>query len=387
MLSRWKIAYPMVVTLLLAPGLVFRVASALASYEPPPDKVVVQGDLGREIDNYMTESQKQGFAGNLLVVKDGKVVICKGYGFADIENAIPYGPETIIEIGSITKQFTAAAILKLEMEGKLKVEDPISKFFPNVPKDKQAITLHHLLTHSSRLRDTFGGDYDLNATRDWIIEKALTSELLPGEPGSLHRYSNTGYSLLGAVVEIVSGMGYEQYLRKHLFEPAGMMHTGYKLPDWSKSVIARGYTKDGKDWGTPRDHLWLPDGPCWNLRCNGGIMTTLGDMYRWHIALDEGTVLSPEARRKFETGYIAEGPKAKSKYAYGWAVMTTSWGTKMVGHNGGNGIFFCDFRRFVDEKTFYVIDSNQANHKAEKYEGGLMRILFPVLRKPREETR
>lgn len=362
----------------------FAASLAANDYQPLPAGTIVDGELGREIDAYMKKCQAEGFSGSLLVIKDGKPIICKGYGFADIVTPIPYTSETVIEIGSITKQFTAAAILRLEMDGKLSVNDPITKFFKNVPPDKQGITLHHLLTHSSRIRNGFGGDYDLKATRDWIVEQALASKLLPGEIGKDYTYSNAGYSLLGAVVEIASGMGYEHYMREHIFKPAGMMHTGYQLPDWSGMVIARGVARNGKDWGTPREHPWLPDGPCWNLRANGGMLTTLADLYRWHLALENNTVLSAEAREKFETGYVQEGPRARSKYAYGWAIFTTRWGTKLVAHNGGNGIFFCDFRRFVEDDSVIVIASNKSTHSAEKYEGELVKIIWPILRTPRE---
>src|SRR5262249_27224274 len=154
----------------------------------------------------------------------------------------------LFSIGSITKQFTAAAILKLQMQGKLSVRDPIAKYLPNVPQDKSAITLHHLLTHSAGLESGFGpGDFEA-VTRDEIIKRALASKLRSA-PGKQYHYSNAGYSLLGAIVEIVSGGGYEAFLHEHLFKPAGMAQTGYRLPKWSSERLAQGYGRGGQRWG------------------------------------------------------------------------------------------------------------------------------------------
>jgi len=165
---------------------------------------VVKGELGARLDDYMTRLEGFGFSGTLLVAKDGDIVLSKGYGVADKSRGTPMTAETVISIGSITKQFTAAAILKLEMQGKLNVDDPITKYFPIVPPDKAGITLHHLLTHTAGLDEDYGGtDYE-EVSRDEILKRVF-SRPLKWEPGKRHLYSNAGYSLLGAIVEIVSG--------------------------------------------------------------------------------------------------------------------------------------------------------------------------------------
>src|SRR5262249_25703156 len=150
--------------------------------------------------------------------------------------------ETVFSIGSITKQFTAAAILQLEMQGKLNVQDSISKYLPNVPKDKEAITLHHLLTHSAGLESDFGAtDYE-PVTREPYIRRALAAKLR-SVPGQRYHYANSGYSLLAAIVEIVSGQDYEAYLQENLFKPAGMTKTGYRLPQCKPEEFAQGYLR------------------------------------------------------------------------------------------------------------------------------------------------
>src|SRR5262249_23190544 len=155
-------------------------------------------------------------------------------------------------------------------------------------------------------------------------------------PGSRFKYSNVGYSLLAAIVEIASGGPYEKYLRRTCWLPAGMEHTGYVSPGWDKSLLAHAYRKDETDWGTPLDHLWDNDGPYWNLKGNGGILSTMDDMYRWTQALQGDKILPEEWKKKLYTPHMAEGPAAKSHYGYGWAIAKTSRGTRLIAHNGGN---------------------------------------------------
>jgi CubicO group peptidase (beta-lactamase class C family) len=265
-------------------------------------------DLGRKLDQYLGRLEKLGFSGTVLVAKDGKVVLEKGYGLADRERRIPMAADSVISIGSITKQFTAAAILKLEMQGKLRVEESIGRFFPTAPAEKAAITIHQLLTHTAGLDSDYGpSDYEA-VSRDEILRRVFAAPLRSA-PGKEHFYSNAGYSLLAAIVEIVAGQSYERFVRENLFEPAGMHATGYKLPKWRDGQVAHGY-RDGQDWGTILDKPWAEDGPYWNLRGNGGIHSTAGDMYRWHVALEGEAILSKAAKEKFFKPHVAEGPGA-----------------------------------------------------------------------------
>jgi len=321
-----------------------------------PDGVVVSGELGKKIDEFMSRLESWGFSGAIVVAKDGQVAIARGYGLADRERKIPFTPETVSSIGSIAKQFTAAAILKLEMLGKLKVGDPIGRYLPDVPEDKAGITIHHLLTHTAGFRGDFGGRDSDPISRDDLVKLVLAAPL-KFKPGQQYEYSNEGFSLAGAIVERVSGLSYERFLSENLFTPAGMRSTGYVLPKWAPGRVARGY-QDGQPWGSITEKGWGPEGPGWYLKANGGIHTTIGDMYRWHQTLEGGRVLSKEAKAKLFTPYVKEGPNAESHYAYGWAIFTTPRKTKLVAHNGGNGVFFADFRRYVDENVAIYAHSN-----------------------------
>lgn len=339
----------------------------------PLAAAVVNGPTGQKLDQYMSRLEALGFSGAVLVAKDGQVVLHKGYGLADREKKIPYTPETVFDIGSITKQFTGAAILKLEMAGKLQTTDPITKYFDGVPADKQAITLHHLLTHSAGLEDGFGGDYE-EMPRDVLVQKALASKLL-WAPGTRYRYSNAGYSLLGAVVEKVSGQPYETFLHEQLFKPAGMEKTGYRIPKWKPEELAHGYQGD-EPWGTPLDHAWAPEGPWWNLRANGGILSTAGDLYKWHRALEGEAILSKEAKAKYFAPHVPEDEEGSSHYGYGWAIFKTQRNTKLVAHNGGNGIFAADFRRYVDEGGVVIAGSAQSSFHSIWITSQIAGILF-----------
>jgi CubicO group peptidase (beta-lactamase class C family) len=339
------------------------------------DETIMKGELGARLDDYMQRLANFGFSGAILVAKDQSVVLAKGYGLANREKKLAVTPDTVFSIGSITKQFTAAAILKLELQRKLSVNDPIGKHLAEVPKDKSEITIHHLLTHSAGLESDFGPTDFETVKRGEFIQRALASKLR-SKPGEKFFYSNAGYSLLGAIVEIVSGQSYEAYLQEHLFKPAGMTRTGYRVPKWNSDQLAQGYARGGERWGTILERPWAEDGPYWNLRANGGIHSTIGDMYRWHRALDGETVLSKEAKQKLFARHIPEQEGDDSFYGYGWAIQTTRRGTALIAHNGGNGIFAADFRRYVDDGVVVFIASNNAEAPAIRVNQWLDRLIF-----------
>ncbi len=297
-------------------------------------KETVSGPLGQRIDRYLTKGEANGYSGSVLVALKGEVLLAKGYGQADKQNQTSETANTVFSIGSITKQFTAAAILKLEMQGKLTVQDPITKFFPNVPEDKKAITLDQLLTHTAGFAEALGDDYAL-IKRDDFVKLALTTPLR-SQPGEKYSYSNVGYSLLGIIVELVAKQGYETYLYENILRPAGMERTGYLRPRFAKADLAVGYAGVER-WGTALDKPWLPDGPGWHLRANGGLLSTVGDLYRWVQALRSDAVLSPAAIKKFLSAHVQEKPE-ETFYSYGWVVEKTERGTSFIWHNGGNGV-------------------------------------------------
>ncbi|MFN0206700.1 MAG: serine hydrolase domain-containing protein [Planctomycetota bacterium] len=337
------------------------------------EKPVVKTDAGKALHDYLSATVPFGFSGSALAVKDGEVILAQGYGIANREKSIPFSVDTVIETGSITKQFTAAAILKLEEAGKLKTTDLISTYFKDVPPDKATIMIHHLLTHGSGLRSDFAeGDY-VPVGREEYVKRALESTLL-FKPGKGYEYSNAGFSLLAAIIEMVTGDSYEKYLYKALFEPAGMKRTGYCLPKWSASEIACGY-RNGVAWGIPNEKPWAPDGPYWALRGNGGILTTLSDMLKWHRALLNDSVLTKPSREKMFTRHNPE-PGSDGAYGYGWVIDKTPRGTTLIHHDGGNMVFACDFYRYVDEGAALILASNNAELSVIRLAPNLTQILW-----------
>lgn len=316
------------------------------------------------IDSYLQAGVENGFSGAVLIAKDDEIILNKGYGLANKGEATPNTPDTVFDIGSVTKQFTAAAILVLSDQDKLRVDEQISRFFPELPADKKNITIHQLLTHTAGLVDSFGdGDFD-HISQNEFFEKLFTTSLL-FEPGEKHEYSNAGYSILARIIELTSGQEYEVFLSEYLFRPAGMHRTGYLLPDWQGFSLAEGYIRNVMERGTMVGRYQSDGKVSWNLKGNGGINSTQHDMYLWHQALDNNTVLSKELTTKLTTPYVPELEGGSSYYAYGWAIYTSDRNTKIVSHNGGNGAFFHDYLWLPEDDAVIIFSTNAASRQVD----------------------
>jgi CubicO group peptidase (beta-lactamase class C family) len=278
----------------------------------------------------------------------GRLVHCRGFTRAT-------GCDTVYDIGSITKQFTATAVLKLEQMGRLRVTDRIGRWVGAVPPDKAAITIRQLLTHTSGLPDALGDDYD-PLSREQLLAGALAAPLV-ARPGERFSYSNTGYSVLAAIVELASGEPYERFLARHLFRPAGMTQTGYVLPHWARRRVAIEYDPRGRAHGRPFEHPWAADGPYWNLRGNGGLLSTARDMARWHVALEGSGILGARAKRALFKPRVTIGIDGYEGFraAYGWAV-----GAGIATHSGGNGWSYAVAARWLRDGRFVFWVSNRA---------------------------
>jgi CubicO group peptidase (beta-lactamase class C family) len=328
--------------------------------------------MGSALDEYLFRVHRFGFEGSVLVASHGQVLVDKGYGYADHLTHEWFTGGTLVDIASISKQFTAAGVLALEMDGRLRVEDPLGRFFPSAPPDKAAITLHQLLTHTSGLIDEVGPEYQ-PVGRDEFLRQEFATPLL-FHPGARFRYANSGYSVLAAVIEKVSGEPLGEFLRHRLFLPAGMAHTGFRLPMWDRQRLAAGWSLDGP-WGTPLEHPWAKDGPYWYLRGNGGILSTVDDLYLWHLALADNTVLSQAEGRKLVTPFAREG-HTDSRYGYGWSMNTAPDGSRMASHTGGNGVFWTDFIRYLDAQAVIIAGSNRTDYSAVDVSAHLENRLF-----------
>jgi CubicO group peptidase (beta-lactamase class C family) len=300
----------------------------------------------RPVARFLDATLPERAGGTLVAARGGDMLHCRGFGLADRERRIAAGCDTVYDTMSMTKQFTAAAILKLEMMGRLRVTDPIAAHIGPVPRGKRAITVHHLLTHTSGLTDSLGGDYE-PVSREQMLTGALESALR-SRPGREYHYSNLGYSVLAAIVEKVSGTGYEEFLARHLFAPARMTHTGYVLPEWRSDQVAVEYDARGRPHGRPFEHRWADDGPYWNLRGNGGLLSTARDMFRWHVALLRDRVLDRRAKRKLFRAHVREEPGGDTHYGYGWVVSESNRHGRVAWHNGGNRWSYGEVARLLD---------------------------------------
>ena len=287
---------------------------------------------------------------------------CAGFGLADREDRVSARCDTAYDVMSMTKQFTAAAILKLQMMGRLSVTDPIGRHIRWAPADKREITLHQLLTHTSGLAGSLGGDYDPLSRRE-MLNGAFRSRLRSG-PGARYHYSNVGYSVLAAIVEKVSGTGYEEFLAEHLFEPANMRQTGYVLPDWDRRQVAVEYDSRRRPHGRPFEHPWAEDGPYWNLRGNGGMISTARDIFRWHVALEGEAVLDRAAKDQLFTPYALEEPGGDTYYGYGWVIENTADFGRVAWHDGGNNWSFGVLTRFLNDGSMVFWITNRYRDRA-----------------------
>jgi CubicO group peptidase (beta-lactamase class C family) len=298
-----------------------------------------------------------GSTGSLVAVRDGQVLTCEGWGGA--------GCDTVYDIGSVTKQFTGAAIVRLQMQGRLRTSDPIGAHLPGVPADKRGITVEHLLTHTAGLVDALGDDYE-PLSRQAMTRQAMTSRLR-SKPGERYHYSNLGYSLLAAIVEEASGLGYEDYLAQELFGPAGMTQTGYVLPDWEQADVAVEHDARDRPQGRPFEHPWADDGPYWNLRGNGGLLSTARDLGRWLLALEGDTVLDEAAKAELFRPRVREEPGGDTRYAFGWVVAGSPYGT-VDWHNGGNGWSYAEIARLPDHDAALFWVTSHARSRAGRWD-------------------
>lgn len=337
--------------------------SSTAQTVPPGSVLSTQNvsakSLSAALEDYFQKAAGLGFSGAVLATKDGDLLLRKGYGWAHVKRRIPIGPDTIFDIGSGVKSFTATAIMQLEEQGKLNTSDLMSKYIKNVPTDKKGITIHQLLTHTSGLNFDYFYDQATPAEREIIRDrenyvKGVLGYRLAFRPGEGRTYSNTGFSLLAVIIENVSGEGYEQYVREHLFRPAGMTETGYYIPRNLRRV-ARGYNDGDTDYGYPWETQWDGKRPLWDLMGNGGMLTTLGDVHKWMVAIKGDKIVSQKSKDKMFQVYYP-----KSDQGYGWNVWQTQ-GRPYV-YRAGDAVpqaWNVEFRWYKDDDLIAVVLTNK----------------------------
>lgn len=323
----------------------------------------VSGELGNALDQSLLRSQLGQFWGAVGAVKDGKVVLAKGYGLAN-GTLTPNSSTTLFDIGSVTKQFTAAAILRLEMDGKISTDDRAAMWVDDVPRENQAITIFHLLTHTSGIsqRDMQHPEADDGA-------KVATAALAPAPksaPGERWEYSNAAYFALAAIIERASGQSYERYLREHLFAPAGMTATRIMGDAPVEGEVAA--DRVGQSGRARGNAAAWPYPVKWGYIGAGGVVSNVDDMLAWDAALRTDQVLNAAAREKFFTAF-------KKDYALGWQCEKTPQG-RAVSHSGGVEGFVTFYTRWLDTHATVVVLSNERS-SPQIVEKMLRNGLFP----------
>lgn len=309
-----------------------------------------QASLGEpalaRLDDHFRRAEAVGFSGGAFVHLRDRLLLNRGYGFAEWEASRPMTPDTVFDIGSVSKQFTAAAILKLEEQGRLRTGDRIDRYFRDVPEDKRGITIHQLLTHTAGFALAVPDALETRSREDMVA--ATLASQLRFAPGERYAYSNSGYNLLAAVIEIASGQTYEDYMQRHLWRPAGLTNTGWAQVGRPGFVAAFGYLAHGAV-RTPRPSVWVGDGPTWGRRGSGAILSTMNDLRRWAVALRDGRILAPASLGRMISPHVREDTEAPSYYGYGWAISAGVDGSCTIAHDGSNGIHY-NVLRFHPER-------------------------------------
>lgn len=282
-------------------------------------------------------------SGSVLIARDGQVLVSKGYGPANREWNIPNTPETKFRLGSVTKQFTAMGILILVHQGKLGLDDTLDKFLPQYPNASK-IKILHLLNHTSGVQSYNRiKDYGLRLKQEMTITEVIDwfkDEPPVGEPGEKFVYSNSGYVLLAAIIEKVSGKSYEEFLKENIFKPLGMYATGQDVFERILPNRAAGYTiYDGKLYQAPYRNMPFTSGA-------GSLCSTVQDLYKWAQAILHGKLISPELKTKMFT-------PGKGKYGYGWFIRE-DFQRKLVEHAGAINGFGAQIQIFEADKVIVI---------------------------------
>jgi CubicO group peptidase (beta-lactamase class C family) len=338
--------------------------------EPPPPPIisehydtnaVVVGDLGMRLHQFMQKQEQNGFSGAVLAVENGKNTLHRGYGWANREKRIPNTTSTVFDVASYAKEFTQAAILQLEGRGRLSTDDRITRFFEDVPEDKQKITVHHLLTMGSGLHEYHdsSGDFESMDRQEAVAQ--IMAQKLRFEPGSDRGYSNSGYTLLAVIIEKVSGEPYQEYCHRHLFEPAAMLHTGfYQDPRWREEQVAHGY--DARRFGEQNSPYHWPE-ITWACIGNGCVVSSPGDLGRWLRALRSGRILSEDGLDKLYTIYKKP--------------VETDWGGPVLAFAEANDFgFTAASYEFPATASYIFVCANSAIIEAPVVAQQLARLLF-----------
>lgn len=318
----------------------------------------LQGTLPEQLDQYLNQ---EDFQGVVLVAKDNEVVFKEGYGMAATDT--PNTPSTLYQIASLTKTFTAIAIMQLVEDQLLSIDEPISTFFPEYP-NADTITISQLLSHSSGIPDYLSSEFEFDYSKEWnpedILKVTEDAELLFSR-GESFQYSNTGYVMLGMIIEKVSGLTYANYMEEHILRPSGMENSGFSLKDDAPAAIG---------------HVNGEKGPLINNTAAfaaGDIISTAEDLALFYQAIEDHVLISAESADLMEKTHAKKFPNT---YGYGWYTPNVM-GYDAVGHSGGYPSGFRHYvTRLLNEEITVIVLSNEASINSKSINRNLASIML-----------
>jgi CubicO group peptidase (beta-lactamase class C family) len=338
-------------------------AASKAATSAPSDRVIAA-----KVDEYLNAAMKvKRFAGTVLIARSGKPVVDKGYGMANIEDGVANTPQTKFRLGSVTKQFTSMAVMMLQERGKLSVSDLACKYVPDCPAAWQSITIRNLLTHTSGIPNYTSLPDFRNFGRTPMTPAAIVdlfkNQPLDFAPGEKYSYSNSGYILLGYIIERVSGKSYQDFLRENIFGPLGMVNSGYD-GTMLLSHRAAGYAFDAQsnsEINAAYIDMSVPFAA-------GALYSTVGDLLLWDQALYTERLLSKKSLDEMFTPF-------KSNYAYGWSVGK-QFDRRSIAHGGDIYGFASHIARYPDDHVTVIVLTNHEGVAAGAIARDLAAIVF-----------
>ncbi|MBA3943702.1 MAG: beta-lactamase family protein [Herpetosiphonaceae bacterium] len=341
-------------------------ATASGDRQPPLD-------IAAQVDALMNKYVAAHlFSGSVHIAHNGTVLISKGYGLADQEQKIPNTPQIRFSIASLTKQFTAMAVLQLQQQGKLQVQDSVCRYVPDCPTAWQGMTIHQLLTHTAGVPDLSDADFQALQPTPNSFEQLIAktkSKPLDFQPGSKWSYSNAGYMILALIIEGVSGTSYPAFLQKSIFAPLHMNDTGYVQPS---DKVALGYDNSFSK-AAPFDPVLLYGA--------AGLFSTTEDLYRWSQALSTTQLVSQKLLDQMFTPFASALPVGSAEepggawYGYGWGI-TKRLNRRMAIHEGIIRGYHSLVERYLDDKVSIILLSNQNNTELDDIGKALAPIIF-----------
>jgi len=306
-------------------------------------------DIQQKVDEYIdAHMQMNQFSGSILIAKNDQILVNKGYGFTNYSYDIKNAPETKFRIGSLSKGFTAVAILQLEEKGLLNIDDKLKKYIPDYPQGDK-ITIKNLLTHTSGIPNHTEFE-DFNKGRRVyeysILETIETfkSKSLRFNPGEKFDYSNSNYILLGYIIEQISKLSYSEFIEQNIFKPLNMTNSGFENPEKIIKNLAQGYCKKENEIEKAKYRNMS------NAHASGALYSTVEDLYKWDRALYSEALISNESKEKMFTEF-------KSNYGFGWGIVDV-FDHKMIAHSGEIDGFTSNISRFINDDISIIILSN-----------------------------